>query len=139
MIRRTLQTERLGPLPIINHFVRRTGLDEALDRHVPSDLRCAVPHARALGLLLRSIIVVKRRPILTPPRRATLTPPWPQFSAAETGAVERSGTAKGSAASRGFPPSECGLALDVAATPRPVFSGAGAVGQGRSGLPVPPM
>jgi transposase len=62
MIRRTLQTERLGPLPIINHFVRRTGLDEALDRHVPSDLRCAVPHARALGVLLRSIIV-EREPI----------------------------------------------------------------------------
>ena len=42
MIRRTLQSERLGPLPIINHFIRRVGLDDALDRHVPSDLRCAV-------------------------------------------------------------------------------------------------
>ena len=62
MIRRTLQTERLGPLPIINHFIRRIGLEEALDRHVPSDLRCAVTHARALGVLLRSIIV-EREPI----------------------------------------------------------------------------
>src|SRR5689334_21621127 len=62
MIRRTLQTERLDPLPIINHFIRRMGLDEALDRHVPSDLRCAVTHARALGVLLRSIIV-EREPI----------------------------------------------------------------------------
>jgi hypothetical protein len=62
MIRRTLQTERLAPLPIINHFIRRIGLEEALDRYVPSDARCAVSHARALGVLLRSIIV-EREPI----------------------------------------------------------------------------
>jgi transposase len=62
MIRFTLQTERLGPLPIINHFMQRIGLEDALDRHVPSDLRCAVTHARALGVLLRSIII-EREPI----------------------------------------------------------------------------
>src|SRR5215813_8797539 len=38
------------------------GLDDALARHVPSDRRCVVPHARALGVLLRSIIV-EREPI----------------------------------------------------------------------------
>ena len=62
MIRFALQTERLGPLPIINHFMQRIGLEDALDRHVPSDLRCAVTHARALGVLLRSIII-EREPI----------------------------------------------------------------------------
>src|SRR3974377_1280459 len=62
MIRPTLLIERLGPLPIINHFIARTELDEALARHVPSDARCAIPHARALGVLLRSIIV-EREPI----------------------------------------------------------------------------
>ncbi|HEY0801832.1 MAG TPA: IS1634 family transposase [Steroidobacteraceae bacterium] len=62
MIRPTLQTDRLGPLPVINHFIERIGLEGALDRHVPSDARCAVPHARALGVLLRSIIV-EREPI----------------------------------------------------------------------------
>jgi transposase len=62
MIRFTLQTERLGPLPIINHFMQRIGLEDALNRHVPSDLRCAVTHARALGVLLRSIII-EREPI----------------------------------------------------------------------------
>jgi transposase len=62
MIRFTLHIERLGPLPLINHFIQRMGLDEALARHVPSDARCAVPHARALGVLLRSIIV-EREPI----------------------------------------------------------------------------
>jgi transposase len=62
MIRSALHNERLGPLPIINHFVARMGLDDALARHVPSNQRCAVPHARALGVLLRSIIV-EREPI----------------------------------------------------------------------------
>jgi transposase len=62
MIRPTLLIERLGPLPLINHFIVRMGLDDALARHVPSDQRCVVPHARALGVLLRSIIV-EREPI----------------------------------------------------------------------------
>lgn len=57
-----LHSERLGPLPLVNHFIERIGLEDALDRHVPSDARCAVPHVRALGVLLRSIIV-EREPI----------------------------------------------------------------------------
>src|ERR1700686_4759336 len=57
-----LHSERLGPLPLVNHFIDRIGLESLLDRHVPSDARCAVPHARALGVLLRSIIV-EREPI----------------------------------------------------------------------------
>src|SRR5258705_11289211 len=57
-----LHSERLGPLPLVNHFIDRVGLEDVLDRHVPSDARCAVPHARALGVLLRSIIV-EREPI----------------------------------------------------------------------------
>ena len=59
----TMQSERLGPLPLVNHFLKRAGLEELLDRYVPTtDARCAVPHARALGVLLRSIIV-EREPI----------------------------------------------------------------------------
>jgi transposase len=58
----TLHTERLGPLPLINHFIERIGLHDTLSRHVPSDPRCAVTHANALGVLLRSIIV-EREPI----------------------------------------------------------------------------
>ena len=57
-----LQSERLGPLPLVNHFIQRMGLENTLDRYVPSDQRCAVSHARALGVLLRSIIV-EREPI----------------------------------------------------------------------------
>jgi hypothetical protein len=57
-----LHSERLGPLPLVNHFIGRIGLESLLDRHVPSNARCAVPHARALGVLLCSIIV-EREPI----------------------------------------------------------------------------
>jgi len=58
----TLRSERLGPLPLINHFIERIGLSELLARHIPSDSRCSIPHAQALGVLLRSLIV-QREPI----------------------------------------------------------------------------
>ena len=58
-----LRTERLGPLPLINHFIERIGLEPLLERYVPTvDRRCALPHAKALGVLLRSIIV-EREPV----------------------------------------------------------------------------
>ena len=58
-----LITERLGPLPLVNHFIKRIGLSELFDQYVPTnDRRCAVPHGRALAVLLRSI-VVEREPI----------------------------------------------------------------------------
>ena len=59
----TLSSERLGPLPLINHFIARIGLEALLERHVPTlDARNTVSHAKALGVLLRSIIV-EREPI----------------------------------------------------------------------------
>jgi len=59
----SLNTERLGPLPLVNHFIERMGLAALLEKHVPtSDKRCRVPHAEALGVLVRSI-VVEREPI----------------------------------------------------------------------------
>ena len=59
----TLRTERLGPLPLINHFIERMGLEGLLDKYVPTaDRRCTLSHARALGVLLRSILV-EREPI----------------------------------------------------------------------------
>jgi transposase len=54
-------SERLGPLPLVNHFIDRMGLAEILERHLPSS-RSAVTHSQALGVLLRSIIV-EREPI----------------------------------------------------------------------------
>jgi transposase len=59
----SLNTERLGPLPLVNHFIERMGLAALLEKYVPtSDKRCRVPHAQALGVLVRSI-VVEREPI----------------------------------------------------------------------------
>jgi hypothetical protein len=59
----TLHSERLGPLPLVGHFLQRIGLEQLLDQHVPTrDRRSAVAHAQALGVLLRSIIV-EREPI----------------------------------------------------------------------------
>jgi transposase len=58
-----LKTERLGPLPIINHFMDKMGLDCLLDRFVPTDdKRVRLPYAKGLGVLLRSILV-EREPI----------------------------------------------------------------------------
>lgn len=58
-----LRTERLGPLPLINHFLDRMGLLEILERHVPTqDRRVRLPYAAGLGILLRSILV-EREPI----------------------------------------------------------------------------
>src|SRR5208283_1558980 len=58
-----LQTERLSPLPLVNDFIERMGLPVFLEQYVPSnDQRCAISHAQALGVLLRSIIV-ERDPI----------------------------------------------------------------------------
>ena len=58
-----LRTERLGPLPLINAFLDRLGLEEILDRFVPTeDPRVRLPYALGLGVLLRSILV-ERDPI----------------------------------------------------------------------------
>ena len=55
--------DRLGPLPIINHFIDRLGLDEFLTRFVPTeDPRCRLPYTKGLGVLLRSVIV-EREPV----------------------------------------------------------------------------
>jgi transposase len=63
----TLRTERLGPLPLVNHFLERLGLETLLATHVPTDdRRAGLPHARALGVLLRSILV-EREPIYRQP------------------------------------------------------------------------
>lgn len=59
----TLHSERLGALPIINHFLERLGLDAMLDRFVPTkDSRVKLPFSVGLGVVLRSILV-EREPV----------------------------------------------------------------------------
>jgi len=58
-----LETERLGPLPLLNHFFDRLGLFPILDRFVPTtDSRCRLPYTKGLGVLLRSILT-EREPV----------------------------------------------------------------------------
>ena len=58
-----LTRERLGALPVVNHFINRLGLEALLESFVPTtDMRCTLPYAKGLGVLLRSIIV-EREPI----------------------------------------------------------------------------
>jgi transposase len=53
-----LESRRMGALPLINHFIARLGLERQLERFVPTaDQRTRIPHAQALGVLLRSILV----------------------------------------------------------------------------------
>ena len=58
-----LESRRLGPLPLVNHFLERLGLEALLDRFVPTpDPRTHMPHARGLGVLLRSFLI-ERQPL----------------------------------------------------------------------------
>lgn len=58
-----LRTQRLGPLPLINHYLDRLGLAPLLDRFVPTqDRRCRLPYSNGLGVLLRSILT-EREPL----------------------------------------------------------------------------
>ena len=53
-----LRTERLGPLPLINHFLDRLELETHLERFVPTrDRRVRLRFAQAIGVLLRSVLV----------------------------------------------------------------------------------
>ncbi|MFV2074411.1 MAG: DUF4277 domain-containing protein, partial [Thermoanaerobaculales bacterium] len=58
-----LKGRRLGPLPLVNHFLERLGLEDLLERFVPTpDPRTRMRHALGLGVLLRSFLV-ERQPL----------------------------------------------------------------------------
>ena len=53
-----LRSEGVDALPIVNHFLRRVGLDEALAAHVPrDDRRLRLAPSAALGVVVRNLIV----------------------------------------------------------------------------------
>lgn len=84
-----LRTERLGPLPIVNRFLDRLGLDGLLADFVPSqDRDTGLPYAKALGVLLRSIIV-EREPIYR--QQETVQTFAPAMFGVEAGEVARLG------------------------------------------------
>ncbi len=53
-----LDSEVLGPLPVVNHFLDRVGLAGRLDRHLPSDdRRLRLAPATVIGVVVRNLIV----------------------------------------------------------------------------------
>ena len=58
-----LKIFRLGPLPLINHFIDRLDLEDILERFIPTtDSRTRITYARRLGVLMRSV-ATEREPI----------------------------------------------------------------------------
>jgi transposase len=59
----TLRSEKIGALPILNHFIRRLRLEEWLQQHLPpEDCRVKIPAAKAILALLRNLLV-SREPL----------------------------------------------------------------------------
>ncbi len=57
----TLDSQVIGSLPVVNHFLGRLRLDEALARHVPADdRRLRLAPAVALGVVVRNLVVCHR-------------------------------------------------------------------------------
>ncbi|HYN90471.1 MAG TPA: IS1634 family transposase [Thermoleophilaceae bacterium] len=55
-----LRSQRLGALPVVDHFLRRIGLQPLLARHLPpGDPRVALPAGVAIGLLVRNLCVAR--------------------------------------------------------------------------------
>lgn len=55
-----LDSKLLGPLPLVNHFLRRLRFEHFLRRHLPSpDPRTQLETITALGVLLRNLIVAR--------------------------------------------------------------------------------
>jgi len=58
-----LRAERLGALPLLNHVLARLDLERHLEAFVPTaDRRIRLPYAKALGVLLRSLLL-EREPM----------------------------------------------------------------------------
>jgi len=57
-----LETQIIGPLPILNHFTKRIGLDDILERYLNTVITRKISPSQSIGVLLRSIIL-NRTPI----------------------------------------------------------------------------
>ena len=61
--RQTVRSEKIGALPILNHFIERLCLDQRLRECLPpEDKRVKVPAAKALLVLLRNLLI-SREPL----------------------------------------------------------------------------
>ncbi len=107
-----LQSERLGALPLINHFLQRLDLEARLDRFVPTrDRRIRLPYAKALGVVLRSVLL-EREPLYR--QHETVSTYAAQAFGLDQSAVEHVGDdAVGRALDRLFDADRAALLTDV--------------------------
>lgn len=56
--RQPLRSEKIGALPLLNHFLQRLCLEELLAQHLPpEDSRVKAPASKALLVLLRNLLI----------------------------------------------------------------------------------
>ena len=48
-----LETKMIGPLPIVNHFTKRIGLDDILVRYLNTANTRKITYSQSIGVLLR--------------------------------------------------------------------------------------
>jgi len=61
--RQTLRSEKIGAVPILNHFIERLRLEQWLGEYLPpEDKRVKVPAAKSLTVLLRNLLI-SREPL----------------------------------------------------------------------------
>jgi len=71
-----LRTERLGALPVVNHFLERLRLESHLEAFVSTDdRRIRMPYAKALGVLVRSLLL-EREPMYRQHETVSRFAPW---------------------------------------------------------------
>ena len=58
-----LVTHLVGALPIVNYYLDQLGIDELFEEAFPTSKRAEISHAKALGALLRNIILRDRHPL----------------------------------------------------------------------------
>lgn len=69
-----LDSKTVGALPIINHFLRRLGVEAMLRQYVPSRSNQKLSHAETLMILIRSILI-EREPVYEIGEWAALSEP----------------------------------------------------------------
>ncbi len=57
-----LETEMVGPLPIVNHFIKRLGIEDILSKYITTPNTHKIDPVTCIGILLRNIIT-EREPL----------------------------------------------------------------------------
>ena len=52
----TLEIHRLGPHPLIEHFIQRLDIPRILDKHIHSNRTGVISHGKTIGILIHNIL-----------------------------------------------------------------------------------